>query len=157
MMKTRRSFGFTLIELVIIIVLLAILSSVVILKMGDILRNSEINATRKEMKSLKIALVGDPDAVVKGRHVNPGYKGDVGDLPTSLACLVDNLDGAAAWNKFTRRGWNGPYIEKGEDNDYKEDAWENEYVYNKSAATITSYGPDGTSGGGDDIVLKLLE
>ena len=160
MIGARNPSGFTLIELVIIIVLLGIISSVVIIKMGGLIRSSEVNATMKEMKNLKQALVGNPNAVVEGRYVNPGYKGDVGSLPgqaNGLGCLVENLDSAPAWNKFTRRGWNGPYIEAGTDDDYKKDAWGNDYIYNKSAATITSKGPDGIAGNGDDIVIKLLE
>ncbi len=160
MIGARNPSGFTLIELVIIIVLLGIISSIVILKIGDLIRNSEVNATMNEMKNLKKALVGDPNAIVEGRYVNPGYKGDVGSLPSQengLGCLVENLDGAPAWNKFTRRGWNGPYIEKGKDDSYRKDAWGNEYIYSNVAATITSKGPDGVAGGGDDIVVKLLE
>ncbi len=50
-------------------------------------------------------------------------------------------------------GWHGPYIERGVPND----PWKHPYVYkcpghhNTSGYDLSSMGPDGQEGGGDDI------
>ncbi len=143
-----RQGGFTLVELVIIIVTLGILAAVAIPKMGLMTENSKINATREEMRRIKTAIVGDARVVAGGEFINRGFEGDVSFVPSGLADLAVKPDSIPVYDKFTRLGWNGPYIDSAGQN-FLNDAWNAAYDYNAAARTITSTGAD------PDIVLSF--
>lgn len=135
----ENNHGFTLVELVIIIVVLGIVAAVAIPKMGLLTDNAKINATRDEMATLKTAIVGDARAVSGGEYINRGFEGDVGNPPNSLIDLAVKPDSIPAYDKFTRLGWNGPYIDSA-GQDYLTDAWGNTYTYDPLTRTIISTG-----------------
>jgi len=138
--------GFTLIELVMIIVVLGVLAAVAIPKLGDVTENSKITATKKELLALKVAIAGNPDAVAGGKYVDRGFEGDVGFVPSLLQDLVTKPDSVALYNKLTGLGWNGPYIDSTEGN-YLKDGWGTDYVYQPVSRRIISVG------GSDSIVV----
>lgn len=136
------STGFTLIELVIVIIVLGIIAAVAIPKMGDVSQNSKANATRSEMLMLKRAIIGNPQVIAGNRFVNTGFEGDVGHPPVTLSELAIKPDSIASYDKFTRHGWNGPYIDSSANN-YLKDAWNVAYLYDGLNRKITSVGsPD---------------
>lgn len=128
--------GFTLVELVIIIVILGIVAAVGIPKFGSLSKSAKINATKEEMLRIKVAIVGDSRLVSNGEYVKRGFEGDIGFPPSSLTDLAAKPDSVAIYDKFTRIGWNGPYLDSSEQK-YLYDAWDNAYSYNPSARTIT--------------------
>lgn len=165
--------GFTLIELIMIIILLGILSATAVVLIGNVLEQQKFDETMKEMEELKKAIAGNPDLIESGVRSSFGYAGDMGPLPpTSGACtstcgscgLVElvNQCGRPSWTTDsqlpgTGYGWRGPYIDAKQDSSNRYlallDGWGNYYSYNAATGQITSNGPDGASGGGDDIVL----
>ena len=149
--------AFTLTELVIIISLLAILSAITIPRVGNFITNAKVAATKEEMQNLKKAMVGDPRLVSSGQYSYGGYMNDVGELPPNFAALISKPSGVSDWDKFTKSGWRGPYIERGIDNAYRKDAWGNNYIYNKTRNFLRSRGPDGVRGTADDIRIQLLK
>ena len=146
--KLGRRDGFTLIELVVIIIVLGIVAAVAIPKLGTVVSDSKTTTTRAEMLRLKSAIVGDPSVTAGGRYVNKGYYNDVGALPTTLADLAVKPGAVATYNKFTGLGWNGPYIDS-TGGDYLKDSWGVSYTYSAGSRTITS------TGSGSSIVVSF--
>jgi len=140
--------GFTLIELVIIIVTLGILAAVAIPKFANMIESSKVSATKKEMIELKRAIIGNPEAVAGGEYVDRGFEGDIGFVPSSLTDLVAKPDSVVVYDKLTRLGWNGPYIDS-LGGDYLKDAWGTAYVYAPSNRHIISVG------GSDSITVTF--
>ncbi len=130
--------GFTLIELVIVIVILGVLASVGIPVIGSMIGSSRENATKGELLLLKTAIVGRTGAAELR-----GYENDVRSLPPDLTGLVSKPAGVANWDRFTQTGWNGPYISSN-NNDYLTDAWGTGYIYDVGARTIRSVGGQDT-------------
>ncbi|UCD63335.1 MAG: prepilin-type N-terminal cleavage/methylation domain-containing protein [Candidatus Zixiibacteriota bacterium] len=138
--------GFTLVELVMIIVALGILAAVAIPKFTDVSESSKVTATKKEMLALKMAISGNPDAIAGGKYVDRGFEGDVGFAPSLLEDLAAKPDSVSDYNKLTGLGWNGPYIDSTEGK-YLKDAWDTDYVYQPSNRRIISVG------GSDSIIV----
>lgn len=129
--------GFTLIELTIIIVILAVIATFGIPVMGKMINASRTAATKNELSTLKTAIVGK----IGERNIR-GYENDLGAPPASLRDLYEQPSGVSEWNKFTGTGWNGPYID-GDNGNYLRDAWGENYLYDPEGRTITSIGgPD---------------
>jgi prepilin-type N-terminal cleavage/methylation domain-containing protein len=141
-LSIRQHRGFTLIELVMVIVVLGIVAAIAIPKMSGLSEGSRINATKSELLLLKRAIVGNPSVSAGGRYIDVGFEGDIGHPPLSLSELGVKSDSLAVYDKFIRIGWNGPYVDTAE-GDYLTDAWGINYVYNSASRTIISVGgPD---------------
>ncbi len=103
----------------------------------------------------------------------PTDTGDVAvdflDFETQPA--TSRFEGNAALQSYRASVWDGPYVKGGYDedkdgdtvdyiDDYLRDGWNNPYIYDytasASSATITSYGLNRVTGGGDDIVVTVV-
>jgi general secretion pathway protein G len=114
--------GFSLIELMVVIAIIAMLATVVGVQMFDALDEGNVTKAKAEIKNFETALVGYKIAFKKMPSMDEG-----------LNALVNNSK-----KKFL----NTDTIPK--------DPWGNEYVYNHEGGnnyTIISYGEDGKSGG----------
>ena len=148
--------GFTMIELVMVISLMAVLTAVAVPRIDDFITNSKIQASKNEMLQIRAAISGTPDRKAGGRYVDRGYKGDVGSFPTTLADLTVKPGAVPDYNYFSRTGWNGPYLQIDGTGEILKDSWGTNYVLNVADSTIRSYGPNkvNDSGTGDDILIK---
>lgn len=98
--KSQRINGFTLLELLVVVTLLAVLASVALLANDGVNDQAELDATRFEMAELRKALLQ--------------FRRDVGHFPATLSmlrsCTTADDPECQVWDKDTHRGWNGPYL-----------------------------------------------
>jgi general secretion pathway protein G len=124
----RASEGFTLIEILLVVVIIGILAAVAVPKLTGRKNQADRAAAQASIESISTAL--------------KLYELDNGDFPGTLQGLVAN-PGA--------KNWRGPYLEKG----VPKDPWGNDYIYQKPGThnpggfDLTSYGSDGTASGDD--------
>ncbi|MCH8929065.1 MAG: type II secretion system protein GspG [Candidatus Marinimicrobia bacterium] len=170
------SKGFTMMEMVVVITLIGILTSIGINIVIRTLEAQKADATLSEMEALKRAITGDASIVLSGRRSEFGYYGDMGRMPVTLLNLLVKGSQPSLTNNSKygiTYGWGGPYLSKGFEDDPNtafEDSWGNSYIYsdtktvNASAdvvvGKISSLGADGSAGGTGydaDIDLEILE
>jgi len=150
--------GFTLIEIILVLILLGIIAAIAVPRYVDLTGAGKRNVTQERMNNIRRAIMGDPTMVVGGRFSQAGFRGDLNQLPNPLSQLTTQ-GVLPAWDKFTRRGWNGPYIDAGQ----LIDGWRNPITIggfdangvNGRTFTLRSAGPDGIAGNADDIVLTV--
>jgi len=128
--------AFTILELLLVLVILAVLASIVASRFVGQSQSAKIKAAQTQMENFKLAL--------------NRFEIDLGRFPTtseSLLVLIEKpSDGGKAWQ--------GPYL----DGDaVPKDQWGNEWNYRQPGQHRTdgfdlwSNGPDGREGGDDDI------
>ncbi len=129
--------GFTLLELLVVIVIIGLLAGLVVPRYFDTVGKSKAKVARAQMDSFEKAL--------------EQYRLDVGALPApqyGLAALLTAPPGAPRWQ--------GPYLKKG----VPVDPWGNAYVYKLSETSrdpeIISLGADGQPGGAGEAADVLL-
>ncbi len=130
-MKTlKQQAGFTLIEMIIVVVIIGLLAGLVAPQFMKQQGRAETKTARAQVELLGTAL--------------DTFRLDVGRYPTSqegLAALMQRPGGADRWD--------GPYLKK----DLPLDPWGKPYIYKSPGDhgpyDIISYGADGVSGGSD--------
>ena len=130
-MKTKRQYGFTLLELLVVMVIIGLLVGYVGPRYFSQIGKSETKAARAQIDSLEKAL--------------DQYRLDTGHYPTSE-------QGLAALNvrPSNEARWDGPYLKK----DVPPDPWGKPYIYRQPGEhgefDLFSYGKDGQPGGSGD-------
>jgi len=130
--SNSRVRGFTLIEIVLVIVIVGILATVAMRAGRQMYDSARFEQTREELDRLAVAIVGNDRLHNNGVRTDFGYVGDVGALPTNLDALYTNPGYGT---------WRGPYIDNRFSQygaDFKTDAWGRSYNY--AGVTITSTG-----------------
>ncbi|MCK5074364.1 MAG: type II secretion system major pseudopilin GspG [Bacteriovoracaceae bacterium] len=122
--------GFSLIEILIALTLLALIGTFVGSKIFDSLRDGKINVARTQMGTLAQSL--------------KAFRLDCGHYPTGengLQALVEKPSGGKECKRYNPNG----YLE----NEIPLDPWDNEYTYESDGRkfSIKSFGPDGLEGG----------
>jgi len=132
---TDRRAAFTLVEMLLVLVILAVLAAIVIPKFSGRSQQAKETAAKSQISSIEIAL--------------DSYEVDTGSYPqgsAGLNALVDQPNNV--------QNWKGPYLKKG----VPLDPWGNAYVFtcpgknNQKGYDLMSVGADGRSGTEDDIV-----
>ena len=139
-LNNRKQTGFTLLELLVVLGIIAMLAGLVGPQVMKHMGESKVKAAKVQIEDLAQTL--------------DMYKLDVGSYPTSdqgLNALIESPDGAARWN--------GPYLRKSK---VPLDPWQQEYKYTSPGEhgkfVVTSLGADGNEGGeGEDKDLNSWE
>jgi general secretion pathway protein G len=131
----RASGGFTLVEMLLVLVILATLAAIVVPKMAGRSEQAKITAAQTQIANFS--------SVLDAFEVDNGFYPSTND---GLQALIEQPQGAS--------NWKGPYL-RGE---IPLDPWGvNPYVYeypgkyNEKGFDLYSYGPDGQAGTEDDI------
>ncbi len=102
--------GFTLVELLVVLVMMATLLGVAVLAGGEISAEGRDTATRASMQAIRDAIVGGNSELVGARS----FLRDVGDLPRNTTTEPTAADRIASLSDLiggtTLAGWNGPYV-----------------------------------------------
>jgi len=130
--RIGRQHGFSLIEVVVIILIIGVLATVATRQLSTTVDTAQVEQTKKELDNLAYAIAGNPEAVAEGSRTDFGYVGDNGALPPTLDALRIN-PGLATWD--------GPYISGGvAADDFKKDAWGATYTYTDTLIRSTGSG-----------------
>ena len=137
----RTEGGFSLVELVVVMLIITVMAGVVTPVASKILDREARKATTSEMQNV--------DQAVRI------YFLDTGAVPSTASALTADPGGVT--------GWSGPYLSGGVGNgtgssaDFDMDGWRVPYVVSVAGDvwTLTSAGADRTQGSADDLVLDV--
>lgn len=131
---THTARGFTLLEMLLVIFLMALVASTGLLLTEGVETQAKYDDTKRRLEMIRIAIVGDPTRTVNGGPEISGFVADMGRLPLCLAELLElgdevlpatsprtfasPCDDTVTISEWTLNadtgiglGWRGPYLQ----------------------------------------------
>ncbi|BDU49780.1 type II secretion system major pseudopilin GspG [Haliovirga abyssi] len=137
-MGNKKENGFTLIEIIIVVVIIGFLAATIGPNLFNRVSQAEKTTSENQLKIIGLSL--------------DNYRLDNKRYPSTEQGLIALIEKPITYP--LPKNWNGPYLEKKE---IPKDAWGNEYKYvspgynNKNSYDLWSLGADGEDGTADDI------
>lgn len=145
-MRIRNPQGFTLVELLLVILLLSGLALVTTTFVDNADRQMSFDQTKVRLEQIRLAILGDSSRTLNGQPDLSGFVADMGRLPESLEELIEPpADNNQLWGPTVvdldtdpvtvfsagelYGGWRGPYIDAMSESDGNRafrDGWGNE-------------------------------
>ncbi|MBN2143706.1 MAG: type II secretion system major pseudopilin GspG [Candidatus Aureabacteria bacterium] len=138
MKMKKRNEGFTLIEIMLVVIIIGILAGIILPRLSGKTNEARISAAKADINgTLSTAL--------------DLYELDTGKYPSTEQGLHALLEKPA--DSSVPQNWKGPYLKKKQ---VLKDPWSREYLYespgkNNQDYDLASAGPDGNMGTEDDI------
>lgn len=134
--KHVRSAGFSILELLLVLVILGILAGIVGVRFAGQSGKAKVTAAKTQIENIKTALTS--------------YEIEIGEYPTTQQGLKALREAPSGVDEDDYR--KGGYLEE----DINEDPWGNPWIYaypgtHNNDYDLYSFGPDGKEGGDDDI------
>jgi len=136
----RRDAGFTLMEMLVVLVLMGLIAAVAIPQVMKLLESAKHKAAKIQLETLSQSLTN--------------YQIDVGDYPTTEQGLK------LLWTDLQNiQEWNGPYVRREQQ---LRDPWNRPFIYRapgkKAPYDLITLGADGAEGGkGDDADISAAD
>lgn len=105
--------------------ILVALAGILVPLVSGVREDSTVAGTTASMQSIR-------NGIISAGSDRPGYLSDVGGLPATIRDLFVKPDGVLLFDRFTARGWRGPYMQ-GATGTYRIDA---------SRGFLPAYGAD---------------
>ena len=121
-----QQFGFTLLELLVVVTLLGLLSLTAVAIIDNAGDQDRFENTRSRLATIRNAIIGDTSRTLNGEPMLSGYVADMGRLPSNIKELME-LGSQTAWGEWDIEefelgvsptgkagilyaGWRGPYL-----------------------------------------------
>ncbi len=113
-----RQQGFTLLEIVLVLFLLALLASSTLFLTQGVEDQAKYDATKQRLNMIRTAIIGDTSRTINGHPEISGFAADMGRLPECLRELLSPVDcndvDLLLWDQDVDSqvwsGWRGPYL-----------------------------------------------
>lgn len=138
-MTSKRPSGFTLLEILMAVALVAIVSAVALPRFIDFRSDASAAVTTERMATLREAL--------------RKFTSNMAAPPAALTSLVTQGT-QPAYDPINKVGWSGPYVD-GTVSGWNADGWGTAYQYTSATRTLRSCGPNKTCGDADDLVVTF--
>ena len=167
-----RPRGFTLVELLVVLGILVVLSTVAVQSLSGVQDQAQYQATQRSLTNIEDAVLGPSNSSANGFSNASGFVADMGRLPFALPVTLP--DGStlrdasnkvvlqpgelwqnnthlpalalvqASWDKdiSVACGWRGPYLRLGIGQSSLSDGWGNPYVLLKADRTLAGSGDE---------------
>ncbi|PHR83481.1 MAG: hypothetical protein COA59_11705 [Colwellia sp.] len=118
-LSLSRQQGFTLLEIVLVLFLLALMASSTLFLTQGVEDQAKYDATKQRLKMIRTAIIGDTSRTINGRPEISGFAADMGRLPKCLRELLSRIDcfntePLPPWKQDVYSqvwaGWRGPYL-----------------------------------------------
>jgi prepilin-type N-terminal cleavage/methylation domain-containing protein len=160
-MSHRQTSGFTLLELVVVLAILAVLTTLAVREVGFVEEQRRFETAQDSLQSIRDAILGAPaDRAADGSRTIAGFVADMGRLPSALTDLWVNPDPSATFGirpaaadslVLVPGGWRGPYVRLPIGATGLLDGWGNPYTFATNTTdprlAIGHLGADGLAGG----------
>jgi prepilin-type N-terminal cleavage/methylation domain-containing protein len=143
--SNRKNAGFTLLELVVVVAVMGLISSMAMDVYSDNTNQKRFELTKQRVNELKYAIVGNTSHTINNIPITNSFVADIGKLPENINALLFNdycskinyfsqvsCEGNSGIWKVLSNDWNGPYLRNrytsAEGSLVFKDAWGSDFI-----------------------------